>query len=188
MLQGNSSKPDAQSKKWLDTSKAEKEFAFKNRPPFEEGLKKTFDHFIKQPLLMEHYLSKFKYQIEFFAEKKQPIVEQAILLWNIIYSVVFQYYEKYKDKWLFIKHEDLSLEPINTFNMIYKKLGLTFNSRIREKIYEYTHTSKSKDNLKRDSKSNILIWKKRLTNDEIKNVIEKTKGISSLFYKEVDWV
>lgn len=147
-----------------------------------------FDHFIKQPLLMERYLSKFKSQIEFFAKEEQPIVEQAILLWNIIYSVVFQYYEKYKDKWLFIRHEDLSLEPINTFNMIYKRLGLTFNSRIREKIYKYTHTSKSKDNLKRNSKSNIFSWKKRLTNDEIKNVIEKTKSISSLFYKEVDWL
>lgn len=150
--------------------------------------KHPFDHFIKQPLLMEHYLSKFKYQIEFFAEEEQPIVEQAILLWNIIYSIVFQYYEKYKDKWLFIEHEDLSLDPINTFNMIYKKLGIKFNSRIREKIYEYTHTNKSKDNFKRDSKNNIFSWKKRLTDDEIKNVKEKTKDISSFFYSDEGWL
>lgn len=41
------SKPDGQPRRMLDTSKAEKEFGFKARTPFEEGLKKTIEWYRK---------------------------------------------------------------------------------------------------------------------------------------------
>lgn len=40
-------KPDGQPRRMLDTSKAYKEFGFKAKTSFEEGLKKTIDYFIK---------------------------------------------------------------------------------------------------------------------------------------------
>ncbi len=43
----DTSKPDGQPRRCLDTSKAEKEFGFKAKVPFEEGLKKTIDWYIK---------------------------------------------------------------------------------------------------------------------------------------------
>jgi nucleoside-diphosphate-sugar epimerase len=36
-------KPDGQPRRMLDTSRAEKEFGFRARTPFEEGLRKTID-------------------------------------------------------------------------------------------------------------------------------------------------
>ncbi|MEO0226332.1 MAG: GDP-L-fucose synthase, partial [candidate division WOR-3 bacterium] len=39
----DTSKPDGQPRRSLDTSKAEKEFGFRAKTPFEEGLKKTID-------------------------------------------------------------------------------------------------------------------------------------------------
>jgi len=41
-------KPDGQPRRCLDVSKAEKEFGFKAKTPFEEGLKKTIDWYRKQ--------------------------------------------------------------------------------------------------------------------------------------------
>ncbi len=46
-IEWDSSKPDGQPKRCLDTSKAEKEFGFKAKTPFEEGLKKTVEWYKK---------------------------------------------------------------------------------------------------------------------------------------------
>lgn len=43
----DSSKPDGQPRRCLDTSKAEKEFGFKAKTPFQEGLRKTIDWYAK---------------------------------------------------------------------------------------------------------------------------------------------
>jgi len=42
----DTSKPDGQPRRMLDTSKAEKEFGFKAKTGFEEGLKKTIVWYI----------------------------------------------------------------------------------------------------------------------------------------------
>jgi len=44
----DTSKPDGQPRRCLDTTKAEKEFGFKAKTPFEEGLKKTIDWYREQ--------------------------------------------------------------------------------------------------------------------------------------------
>ena len=46
----DTSKPDGQPRRMLDTSKAEKEFGFKSKINFEEGLKKTIDWYKKEKL------------------------------------------------------------------------------------------------------------------------------------------
>jgi len=43
----DTSKPDGQPRRCLDTSKAEEEFGFKAKTPFEEGLKKTIDWYTR---------------------------------------------------------------------------------------------------------------------------------------------
>ena len=43
----DSSKPDGQPRRRLDTSRAEKEFGFKAKTNFEEGLKNTINWYIK---------------------------------------------------------------------------------------------------------------------------------------------
>ena len=40
------SKPNGQPRRWLDTSKAEKEFGFKASTPLREGLDKTYNLYI----------------------------------------------------------------------------------------------------------------------------------------------
>ena len=49
-IRWDSSKPDGQPRRSLDTSKAQKEFGFTARTNFEEGLKKTIEWYIKNPV------------------------------------------------------------------------------------------------------------------------------------------
>ena len=44
----DSTKPDGQPRRCLDTSKAQKEFGYKAKTDFREGLKKTIDWYIKK--------------------------------------------------------------------------------------------------------------------------------------------
>lgn len=46
-IKWDSTKPDGQPRRMLDTSKAEKEFGFKAKTSFAEGLKKTIDWYVK---------------------------------------------------------------------------------------------------------------------------------------------
>lgn len=50
----DTSKPDGQPRRMLDTSRAEQEFGFKAATPFEEGLKKTIDWYISKRESDEH--------------------------------------------------------------------------------------------------------------------------------------
>jgi GDP-L-fucose synthase len=46
-IRWDTSKPDGQPRRRLDTSRAEKEFGFRAKTNFEEGLKKTIDWYME---------------------------------------------------------------------------------------------------------------------------------------------
>ncbi|MFC2161878.1 sulfotransferase [Acidobacteriota bacterium] len=162
---------------------------------FVSSLKKAkwthpFDHFLQQPLLMQHHLFKYKSEIEKYSKTEKDIVDQAILLWNLIHHMILKYRENQPD-WIFIKHEELSENPIEEFGKLYHKLGISFSMYIQSKIKDFCFAGPSKDNwnqLKRDSKSNIWTWKTRLTDEEIKRTKDKTNEIAREFYTEEDWI
>jgi len=147
-----------------------------------------FDHFLKQPLLMEHHLSKYSSIIEEYSKQEKDIVDQAILLWNLIHHMI-SIYREINPNWLFVRHEDISRDPIGEFRKLYYKLGLKFSKGIQKKIesFSFANPNKEKDPLKRDSKSNIFQWKTRLSLDEIRKIKENTLEVASKFYTEEDW-
>lgn len=150
--------------------------------------KHPFDHFLKQPLLMKHHLAEFEPEIKEFANNEKSTIEQAILLWNLIHYMILQF-KKSHPEWIFIKHENISANPISEFEIIYRKLNLEFTSKVQRIIREYS-VAKNKEEqslLKRDSKSNIWSWKERLTTSEINLIREKTYRISKHFYSEDEW-
>ena len=59
-----------------------------------------------------------------------------------------EYQKKYRDSWYFIKHEDLSLNPIEEYEKIFKFLNLSMAEKIRISIIE-TSQSDKKSKLKR---------------------------------------
>jgi hypothetical protein len=151
-----------------------------------------FEDFLKQPSLLKKFSNNDINKIKEYAENPPNIIYQAILLWNLIYSTILEYKEKHKE-WLFLRHEDISREPIKYYTEIFEYLNLKFTDEIEKNILEYSNENNSKETpngktiLKRNSKANIKNWKNRLTTEEIDKVFENTKKIAQKFYEQQDW-
>jgi Sulfotransferase family len=150
-----------------------------------------FEQFLEQPLLMQHHLSGFRTEIEALATRKADIVDQGILLWNVIYDVIRGYRNRHPD-WIFVRHEDLSREPLSAFFDIFQRLGLECTGSVRRAIADFSGPHNpgeqhSGGHIRRDSASNIWNWKKRLTPEEIERVRERTEAIADRFYSDEDW-
>ncbi len=152
-----------------------------------------FNDFLKQSLLMEGPLHCFKGEIEDAARKSPDIIEQAALLWKIIYARVLDYRQEHPG-WIYLRHEDISIDPVGKFKSLYEALGLTFTPTIEGRIREYSAGSNPKERpdgkatfLKRDSKENIAGWKKYMLPGEIERVKRMTQEVSAHFYSESEW-
>ncbi len=145
-----------------------------------------YNHLINQQELLETSLKKYQAEIYDYAEKKRDIIDQGILLWNIIHDVILSYESRYSHEWLFLRHEDLSLNPLQEFKKVFKHLDLSFDQNVQNYIIE-TSNAIEKSELKRNSANNIKSWKNRLSQDEIKRINEGTRQIWTKFYSENDW-
>lgn len=144
-----------------------------------------FRHFLEQDRLLERYLSGFSDEIERRVRDPGDIVDQAILLWNLIHHTIREYESEHTD-WHFVRHEDLSRDPVAGYRRLYQQLRLEFSPVIEEQIMQHSSASRP-ELLKRDSKSNISTWKKRLTADEIARVQDGTQAIARYYYGEDSW-
>ncbi|MCH4821587.1 sulfotransferase [Gramella lutea] len=145
-----------------------------------------FKNFLDQEVLMDKYLSRYVKQIELHASIETSVLEQGILLWNCLHLMIFNYKKRYKEEWLFVKHEDLSSDPENNFRILFDRLDLDFTQEVKEKINRTT-TGSQKKFLTRDSKKNIKDWKENLRADQIDLIKKGTSEIWPYFYKEEDW-
>ncbi|HAT66585.1 MAG TPA: hypothetical protein DCS66_18655 [Flavobacteriaceae bacterium] len=145
-----------------------------------------FKYFNEQEELINTHLWAYSETIEEYTNNRPDIVKQGVLLWNILYSMVHYYQEKYKDEWYFIKHEDLSLQPTEEFEKLYNFLKIEMDNLVKDYILETT-SSNEETLLKRDSRKNISSWKNRLTQEEIQEIKEGTREVWKYFYTEEDW-
>jgi hypothetical protein len=152
-----------------------------------------FSHLLNQPLLMRDHLSVFEDEIKKYTTQEQDIVDQAILLWRIIHYTIAGYQMKHQS-WTFVRHEDLSLDPISEFQALFKTFNLDFSKDVEASIRKYSDSGNPSElsttsafELKRDSKSNISNWKNRLTSSEIQRIREGVEDICSHFYSSSDW-
>jgi hypothetical protein len=151
-----------------------------------------FSHFLQQPALMRDHLHPFEDQIEQYTHQEHDILDQAALLWRLIYHVVSSYQEDHKD-WIFLRHEDLSRDPVRGFEKLYNDLDLEWSEDIRRAVQAHSDESNPSEAppiyqyLKRDSRSNIWNWKQRLTKAEIDRVRGQVEDVSQLFYSNEDW-
>ena len=130
-----------------------------------------------------------------YADRKTEIIDQAILLWRIIHHTLLEYKKAHGD-WIFLRHEDLSLDPVREFRILCGKLGLEFNSSTEDAIQNYSGPLNpqdpdapvgSEETLKRNSRMNIRNWKNRLSLNEIEKIRNKVEDISRFFYSDSDW-
>ena len=148
----------------------------------------NFQNFLDQPQLLNDHLDHFKREIIEYSESSHSIIDQGILLWRIINSVTLHYKEKHND-WRFIRHEDISLDPIKEYMDIFDFLEIDFTEKIKQTILNHTNLDdNNKESLiMRNSKENILTWKERLTTKEIEHIKKNVNDIAQFFYSESDW-
>jgi hypothetical protein len=153
-----------------------------------------FSHFLDQPRLMQDHLHPFADEIRFFAEKEQDIVDQAALLWKLVHYMILQYKRSNPD-WVFMRHEDLSSDPLRGFKVLFDRLDLVFSEDVADVVRQHSSlgspadsaAERFRDGIHRDSVSNIRNWEKRLTKAEISRVKSQVIEISKEFYSEEDW-
>ena len=138
------------------------------------GWDHPFGDFLAQPLMMRDQLAPFADEIERFAAQEQPLMDQAILLWNLIHHQIRRFRDE-RPSWAFLRHEDLSREPVREFRALYERLGLTWTDVVLRTIEEHSGVGNPQETTdaashKRDSRKAITAWKARLTPEEIRRI------------------
>lgn len=155
------------------------------------GWTHPFDHFLRQPLLIRDLLEPYRSRIQEFATTNQPIVEQAILLWQLIHHTILQYRSAHPG-WILMRHEDISRQPVQRFNDLFCRLSLPFGSAIEQRIREYSAETNPIEtenplNIRRSSNENIWKWRRALSDEEIQHIRRAVEPISQEFYGDSDW-
>jgi hypothetical protein len=153
-----------------------------------------FNHLLSQPFLMRDWLEPHREQmLRMTRPSGADVIDQASLLWLVVYQVVAQYCKQFPQFHL-VRHEDLSLDPAGGFQQLYASLGLEFSPGVRENILAASSSenpqelsSRSVHAVRLDSRANLHNWKHRLTRDEIGRVRRLTEETAALFYPEIDW-
>ncbi len=147
-----------------------------------------FEDFLRQPRLLEEHLHSFEDEIRTFAEQQHDVVDQAILLWNMLYTVVGKY-RAVHDDWAFVRHEDLARAPVEEFRELYEHFDLPFTDAVQQSVRAHSRPSNPTDpsnaiNTQRDSRSTLYTWQDRLTAEEVDRVRTETKEVAERFYDD----
>ena len=156
-----------------------------------QGWDHDFGHFLAQPLMMRDQLGSFDEEIRRYAAEPQPRLDQAILLWNLIHHQILRFREVRPD-WTYRLHEDLSREPVEGFQELYERYGLTWTDDVRRTIEAHSGgdnpaVTTDAASHKRDSRAAITAWKQRLTSEQIDLIRTRTEPIAKEFYVDADW-
>jgi hypothetical protein len=144
-----------------------------------------FNDFLQEDLL--DALPDLAEDIHLFAREEQPVLDQAALLWSVVYSFAKRYYLPHH-RTTFIRQEDLALDPAGEVDRVMAHLASTVSPEMESFINEnltaktpLDFTKKSKSYVKRDSRKTTDKWRNRLTQVEIDHVMERA-GESAAFY------
>lgn len=151
----------------------------------------NFENFTNQPKLMDRFFSTIRSEIE--DPPNDPLAEAA-LIWKCLTIIIMDCQQKHPD-WIYKRHEDLSMDPMNEFEQLCSELDLEFTDKIKSEIAKTSSASNPQDvsekskvhELQRDSKANITSWKKRLSVSEIEIVKSMTKDLADQYYTDEEW-
>jgi sulfotransferase family protein len=157
------------------------------------GWTHPFGDFLRQPALMAGPLAGYRAEVERFATTPQDVVDQAALIWVMLHDVIDGYRSRHDD-WMYVRHEDLSLDPAGGFAALCQGVGLRYAGGVQGFVTQTTDSSNPAEaadgrahDLNRDSAANIWNWKQRLTADEIARVRARAAPVADRFYGEDEW-
>jgi hypothetical protein len=148
---------------------------------------------LNQPWLMRDWLEPYRSEMEEMAKNPDDIIGQSCLLWRMVYQVVEQFKKEYP-QFQVVRHEDLSLQPVDGYRALYTALGLSFTPQAEQAILSSSSSENPVELSKRavhsvhlDSQANLYNWKRRLSAQEIKRVRQLTEEVAIRYYPDLDW-
>jgi hypothetical protein len=155
------------------------------------GYRHDFNSFLRDPQLLTDYLGPFESEIRRYAEQPGDPLDEAVLLWRLVYHTVGRYRAERSD-WLFVRHEDLSLEPVERYERLYGALRLDFTEAVREGIREHTSAGNpdrlaEKHSVRLDSRAGLSGWRRSLTEEQVRRIREGSSDVSPSFYGDDEW-
>jgi Sulfotransferase family len=160
-----------------------------NRLSWEFG----FEHWLDQPSLLRDWLGPFEEEMRHHARVGVDLVEQAILMWRALYTVIDGLRSRHPE-WSFVRHEDLSADPITGYRDLFVALDLAWSERVEKEIRASSATGNPGEvpiwrhgSVKRDSSAATQTWRSRLSPDDIERVRTGTKDVWPRFYSETEW-
>ena len=149
------------------------------------------ENLFKQKSLMTEWLNQFAALIESMINDPDnyDINDRLALLWNALHVVILRYQNQYP-KWLFIKYEDIAMNPVIGFSRIFDYLRLGLNRDILDYIKCYTSAENSTEPFStayrpRDPASCLHNWRERLSDHEVERVKIATSGVARVVYPEM---
>jgi hypothetical protein len=125
-----------------------------------------------------------------YNRKKISIVDEAILMWLCLTSLILTYQEKYP-YWLYVKHEALCLDPVGGFRAIYKHLCLDYSKSIDRAVRFYSSRKNPKSSIyhdvRRDSRDAARAWMRELPQTTIEHIRKRTAFMANRIYSEDNW-
>jgi hypothetical protein len=157
------------------------------------GWRFDFNNFLSQPSLMDGDLAPFAKEIECAARRPPGPLAESSLLWKSLYRIVDRYLTQRPD-WMFVRHEDLSLDPPRGFQALCEYSGIAFTGPVADTLRRNTSTDNPVDaaagvvhSLMRDSRANASNWRRRLDPLEIAAIRASVEEVSCRFYTEAEW-
>jgi hypothetical protein len=152
-----------------------------------------FNELLAQPELVRDHLDEFRGEIRLLGQSRPGLIDQAILLWRMMYSVARRYQRRHPD-WIFLRHEDVSSRPRPEFAALFARLGLDLTASAAQAIAGTSSANNPREarqghahDLWRDSRANVWSWVWRLTSDEIEYIRRETADVAASFYTDADW-
>ena len=140
----------------------------------------------RQPELVADYFSD---DLEFLQKTRDDRIEIIAALWRALNKVLAIQAER-NPLWCVVRHEDISLYPLETFHRLYDRLGLPWSSRVEKMIRKRT-SAKNKveaaggrvQDFNRNSAGLFDLRRNMLSARQRRMVYEVTQDIALKFYE-----
>ena len=148
---------------------------------------------LNQPLLLRDWLEPFKGEMEKILESPGDLIAQSCLLWRMVYQSVNELRQKLPEL-IILRHEDISIDPVDEFSRLYQYLGLEYTSDIQSAIRAASSadnpsetSNRSVHSVRIDSQSLVKSWKQRLSSSDIDRIRQLTNDVAPIYYTDEDW-
>lgn len=154
-------------------------------------LRHPFEDFEEQPLLLRDLLDPFREQIRAFARTERPILDQGILLWRLLHHAIAAFRAR-RPTWLFVRLEDLGVDPMARFSEIFAHVDIPLDDRVRERIHRHSDASNpdritDMASTMRNSAEAVRSWTRSLSRDDVARIRDGVEPLASAFYGPEDW-